>query len=77
MALHGLLERKTGRVMTTAELMAQLTGLISFIFLGLMILIELLGYGIQATPFPFYVALLFGVWSIGWTIRDAMEKKTP
>ena len=61
--------------MTTAQLMAQLTGFLSLLFFALMILIELLGYGVQASPFPFYAALLFALWSIGWTVRDAMEKK--
>ena len=65
------------------KIMAELTGLMSLLFWALMILTEIFNaledsfVPHQQNQFVLYTAILFALWSIGWTVRDAVEKKTP
>lgn len=55
------------------KIMAQLTGTASMLTWFLMILMSVIGA--TYSPLVTYTAALFALWSIGWTVRDAMEKK--
>lgn len=63
--------------------MAQFTGFMSLVCWALMILTEVINtltdsfVPHQQNQFVLYSAILFALWSIGWTVRDAMEKKAP
>lgn len=53
--------------------MAELTGFMSLLFWFLMILSSVIGA--TYSPLVTYTAVLFALWSIGWTVRDTMEAK--
>lgn len=59
--------------------MAQFTGFMSLVLWGFMILTEIVNTQMlrpyPQSPFVLWSAVLFALWSIGWTVRDAMEGK--
>lgn len=61
------------------KIMAELTGFLSFVLWVFMILVELANTQLlrpyPQSPFVLWSAVLFALWSIGWTVREVMEKK--